>query len=43
MGCEREGNFVERMLGAGQGGGECYGRAMGEVGPSALGGAASLK
>ena len=32
-----------KMLGAGQGGGECCGKAIGEVNPSTLGKTTSLK
>ena len=36
-------DFVGRMLGTGEGGGECCGKAIGEVDPSTLGKTTSLK
>ena len=36
-------DFVGRMLGTGQSGGKCYGKAKGEVDPSTLGKTTSLK
>ena len=36
-------DFVGMMLGTGQGGGECCGKAKGEVNPSTLGKTTSLK
>ena len=36
-------DFVGRMLGTGQGGGECCGKAIGEVNRSTLGKTTSLK
>ena len=36
-------DFVGRMLGTGQGGGECCGKAIGEVNPSTLVKTTSLK
>ena len=40
---EKEGDFVGKMLGTGQDGGECCGKAIGEVNPSTLGKTTSLK
>ena len=39
----RERDFVGRKVGTGQGGGKCYGKAIGEVDPSTLGKTTSLK
>ena len=36
-------DFVGKMLGTGEGGGECCGKAIGEVNPSTLGKTTSLK
>ena len=40
---ENEGDFVRKMLGTGQDGGECCGKAIGEVNPSTLEKTTSLK
>ena len=40
---EREVDFVGKMLGTGQDGGKCCGKAIGEVNPSTLGKTTSLK
>ena len=40
---KREGDFVGKMLGTGQGGGKCCGKAIGEVNPSTLGKTTLLK
>ena len=40
---EKEEVFVGKMLGTGEGGGECCGKAIGEVDPSTLGKTTSLK
>ena len=36
-------DFVGKILGTGEGGGECCGKAIGEVNPSTLGKTTSLK
>ena len=36
-------DFVRRMLGTGEGGGKCCGKAIGKVNPSVLGKTTSLK
>ena len=40
---EKEGTFVRKMLVTGEGGGECCGKAIGQVNPSTLGKTTSLK
>ena len=40
---ERRRDFVGKMLGTGEGGGECCGKAIGEVNPNTLGKTTSLK
>ena len=36
-------DFIGKMLGTGEGGGKCCGKAIGEVDPSTLGKTTSLK